>query len=47
MLTENYLLKTLRGTPTYLAPEIVYSNGCGLYTEAVDCWSLGVILFQM
>ena len=42
---ENSLMKTLCGTPTYLAPEILNNAGMGGYTKAVDCWSLGVILF--
>lgn len=39
------VMQTLCGTPTYLAPEIMLSAGKGSYTNAVDCWSLGVILF--
>ncbi|XP_014783139.1 serine/threonine-protein kinase Chk2 [Octopus bimaculoides] len=39
------VLKTFCGTPTYLAPEILLTAGRGSYTKAVDCWSLGVILF--
>ncbi|GAB1602600.1 serine/threonine-protein kinase Chk2-like [Argonauta hians] len=39
------VLKTFCGTPTYLAPEILLTAGKGSYTQAVDCWSLGVILF--
>ncbi|XP_077995471.1 serine/threonine-protein kinase Chk2-like [Glandiceps talaboti] len=42
---ENSLMKTLCGTPTYLAPEVLTSAGMGGYGKAVDCWSLGVILF--
>lgn len=44
-------LKTLCGTHTYLAPEI--ARYCGStsvqdvrYTNAVDIWSLGVVIFQ-
>jgi len=35
-------MRTLCGTPTYVAPEILTSRS---YTKAVDMWSLGVILF--
>ncbi|XP_016288010.1 serine/threonine-protein kinase Chk2 isoform X2 [Monodelphis domestica] len=45
ILGETSLMRTLCGTPTYLAPEVVLSMGSAGYTRAVDCWSLGVILF--
>ena len=32
------------GTPDYIAPEVFSQEG---YTEIVDWWSLGVILFEM
>jgi len=44
-LDGSTMLKTFCGTPNYLAPEILLSAGSGSYTEAIDCWSLGVILF--
>ena len=40
-------MKTLRGTPSYLAPEILKTAGMGGYGKAVDCWSMGVILYIM
>ena len=44
-------MKTLCGTSAYIAPEIITSLGdVSLnhgYGQAVDCWSLGVILFEV
>ncbi|XP_066871977.1 serine/threonine-protein kinase Chk2 isoform X2 [Kogia breviceps] len=45
ILGETSLMRTLCGTPTYLAPEVLNSFGSAGYNRAVDCWSLGVILF--
>nr|XP_020025088.1 serine/threonine-protein kinase Chk2 isoform X4 [Castor canadensis] len=45
ILGETSLMRTLCGTPTYLAPEVLLSAGTAGYNRAVDCWSLGVILF--
>lgn len=39
------VLKTLCGTPLYVAPEILETKGRGVYSNVVDVWSLGVILF--
>jgi CRP-like cAMP-binding protein len=41
---EPATMSTVCGTPTYVAPEIV-TGAPGGYTNAVDCWSAGVILF--
>ncbi|XP_072271565.1 serine/threonine-protein kinase Chk2 isoform X2 [Pyxicephalus adspersus] len=45
ILGETLLMKTLCGTPTYLAPEVLNTAGTAGYSSAVDLWSLGVILF--
>ena len=34
------------GTPLYLAPEMLFSEGEGKYTQKIDVWSLGVTLFE-
>ncbi|XP_002130190.2 myosin light chain kinase A [Ciona intestinalis] len=47
LVEEKSLMKTLAGTPSYLAPEIIKQHiGLGKgYTKQVDLWSLGVILY--
>ncbi|XP_046840498.1 serine/threonine-protein kinase Chk2-like isoform X2 [Xenia sp. Carnegie-2017] len=42
---EQSLMQTLCGTPSYLAPEVLSSNGVLSYKKDCDCWSLGVILY--
>nr|XP_022336022.1 LOW QUALITY PROTEIN: serine/threonine-protein kinase Chk2-like [Crassostrea virginica] len=39
------IMKIFCGTPSYLAPEILLTVGMGSYTKAIDCWSLGVLVF--
>jgi len=35
------------GTPAYLAPEVINQQQGGGYTNLVDSWSLGVMVFSM
>lgn len=42
---EDTFMKTMCGTPIYLAPEVLKANGQRSYGPEVDVWSLGVILF--
>eukprot|EP01132_Coremiostelium_polycephalum_P005918 gene5918-7367_t len=46
---EGSFMKTMCGTPQYLAPEILTNgaNGASGYGKEVDCWSLGAILYVM
>lgn len=41
---EDTLLKTLCGTPLYMAPEIINYKD---YDDKADLWSIGVILYEM
>ncbi|KAJ6649758.1 Ovarian-specific serine/threonine-protein kinase Lok [Pseudolycoriella hygida] len=47
LLQENSLLQTMCGTPLYVSPEILVTAGRGTYTNKVDIWSLGVVLYAM
>ncbi|CAF3709089.1 unnamed protein product [Rotaria socialis] len=45
LINEISLMKTFCGTPNYIAPEVLANRGAGSYTNKVDVWSLGVILY--
>ncbi|XP_076010313.1 serine/threonine-protein kinase Chk2 isoform X2 [Genypterus blacodes] len=45
ILEEAALMRTLCGTPSYLAPEVLTRATTTGYGIAVDAWSLGVLLF--
>ena len=45
ILEESMLMRTLCGTPSYLAPEVFTQASTTGYGLAVDAWSLGVLLF--
>lgn len=46
VIDNDTVLKSLCGTPMFVAPEILRNNGLGgSYTPQVDIWSLGVILY--
>ena len=44
-VNQDSVMRTLCGTPLYVAPEVLLTGGRGTYTQKVDIWSLGVVLF--
>lgn len=44
MSAATNFLKSIKGTPLYIAPEILQHRN---YSHKVDVWSLGIILFQL
>lgn len=42
---NNSLLITMCGTPNYVAPEVLLTQGRRAYSKKVDIWSLGVVLY--
>lgn len=42
---EESFMRTMCGTPLYVAPEVLLANGQNTYGQQVDVWSLGVIFF--
>ncbi|KAJ1983348.1 serine/threonine protein kinase [Dimargaris verticillata] len=45
VVREDAFMKTLCGTPNYVAPEVLVPGHERAYSKAVDMWSLGVILY--
>ncbi|KAI9759441.1 MAG: hypothetical protein M4579_002355 [Chaenotheca gracillima] len=45
IIGEESFTRTLCGTPSYVAPEILEDSDHRKYTRAVDVWSLGVVLY--
>lgn len=50
-LTESTVYKTIAGTERYMAPEILEyidtESSSGKYTNAVDLWAVGCIVFRI
>ena len=44
MSSHTLVLTSIKGTPLYMAPELVQEQP---YNHTVDLWSLGVILYEL
>jgi fused-like protein len=44
MSTNTLVVTSIKGTPLYMAPELVQEQP---YNHTVDLWSLGVILYEL
>lgn len=44
MSCNTMVLTSIKGTPLYMAPELVQERA---YTRTVDLWSLGIILYEL
>lgn len=44
MTTQTYLLISMKGTPLYMAPEVI---NCVPYDYKADFWSIGCVIYEM
>ncbi|KAJ2724904.1 serine/threonine protein kinase [Coemansia sp. Benny D115] len=45
LVGEQTFMKTVCGTPMYVAPEVLTVKQMGMYDKQVDMWSIGVVLY--